>query len=190
MIRQLHATLGVSLALGLAVPAAAAGQQARVSAAALGHIADDVLNAVLPQERMLSRVPVSSRKIVFDLERTLAAFEKAGALAPGSRELHLRRSVQPGSARLLHDCDQAARKPCAGLGWRVYTFLQPASVTQSELAVQANVMWPDRGGEPFVQGVAPTGRTSLVGFSVKVHFVRDKAGAWKFSRVDSTYLVM
>jgi hypothetical protein len=115
----------------------------------------------------------------------MAAFSQPGAPAATFGDLHMRRPVQLGTKDLLADCSQlpARDRHCLRLGWRVYTSIEPVSVTDSELVVDAIVVWPDRSNTRYVQGVAPTGHATLVGFNVKVYFVSTPTGEWKLSKV-------
>jgi len=180
-------TFAMYLALVCAAPAAA--PQPRVSPAALGHITDEVLNALLPEHGSVSGVPVAQRKIVFDFQRTMAAFARVGTPAASFRDLHVRRPVELGAKDLLDDCSQegGADRPCTRLGSRVYTWIDPVSVTDSQLVVRAYFSWPDRGEVLRKQGVIPrTGLAFLVGFAAEVYFVRASTGEWKFSKIGTT----
>lgn len=42
----------------------------------------------------------------------------------------------------------------------------------------AHVTWAHRGGTPFLEGVASTGRARAVGFSSEVILVRGQDGRW------------
>lgn len=56
--------------------------------------------------------------------------------------------------------------------------VQPKLVTASEATVMAHVTWAHRGGTPFLEGVASTGRARAVGFSSEVILVRGQDGRW------------
>ncbi len=177
-------TFAMYLALVCAPPSA--GRQPRVSPAALGHITDQVLNALLPEHDLVSGVSVAQRKLVFDFQRTMAAFARVGTPAGSFRDLHLRRPVELGGKDLLDDCSQmgGADRPCTRLGSRVYTWIEPLSVTDSQLVVRAYCMWPDRGEALHKRGVTPRTRLAfLVGFADEVYFVRTSTGEWKFSKI-------
>lgn len=181
-----RAAPGALLALGVlaAVAAPAAAQPARLPAEAVGQLAEAVLDARLAPGQELSRVPVARRGLRFDHARTLAAFgaDTSVAALPGA----LRARVQPGTRALLDDCEQGARTPCARLGWSAYATISPVAVSDAQAIVRLHVAWPDRSGEAFVEGVAPTGRTSRVGFSAEIHLARDPVGRWVFVRQGRT----
>jgi hypothetical protein len=185
IIKRRHIGLGWALVLILAALApAASAQQRQLLPGALGQIADEVLNALIPPDQLLSRVPVAKRKIIFDFERTMAAFMKVGTPAASFPDLHMQTPVELGTADLLDDCTQFGLRehPCARLGWRVYTWIAPVSVTDSVIVVRASVAWPERGGLSFQPDLAPEGRATLVGFTTEVHLVRTPTGKWKFSK--------
>lgn len=50
----------------------------------------------------------------------------------------------------------------------------------------AHVTWAHRGGTPFLEGVASTGRARAVGFSSEVILVRGQDGRWKFVKTTRT----
>lgn len=179
-------TGGVVVSLAALAPALPA-QQPSLTPTALGQITDQVLQALSPQDGMLSRVPVGKRKIVFDFQRTLAAFTNIGMPTASFSELHMETPVELGTDELLGDCSQHdLLKPCARLGWRVYTWIEPVSLTNSQIVVQASFMWADRGSTPLQEGVMPEGHAGLVGFSSKVYLVRTRTGGWKFLKVGVT----
>lgn len=188
-IKRRRIGLGWALALFLAAPAPAApAQQPQLSPATLGQIADEVLHALIPPDELLSRVPVAKRGIVFDFERTMAAFMKVGTPAASFPDLHMRTPVELGTAELLGDCTQFGLRdePCARLGWRVYTRMAPVSVTDSVIVVRASVAWPSRLGPPFQPGIEPEGRAFLASYTTEVHLVRTPAGKWKFRKRGTT----
>jgi hypothetical protein len=180
-------TIATALAgLSLVWPRPAAAQRSNLAPAALGQIVDVVLGALAAPDSSLSRVSVAKRKIYFDYERTIAAFERAGVWHASPSELHLRALVTPGTRALLDDCSQLRPEPCRRLGWSIYSWLEPLTVTDSVVVVRAHFTWPDRGSAPVREGVAPNGRAFLVGFSSEVYLVRDPDGVWRFSRVRKT----
>lgn len=189
MIKQFWTALtcGIVVSLTALAPALAA-QQPRLSPTALGQITDQVLQALTPQEQMLSGVPVGKRKIVFDFQRTMAAFANVAMPTANFSELHMETPVELGTRELLGDCSQhSPLKSCARLGWRVYTWTKPVSVTNSEIVVRASFLWADRSGLPFQEGVTPEGYGVLIGFDSEVHLVRTQTGGWKFSEVGDTH---
>lgn len=147
----------------------------------LAKIVDGVLRAVVTPDSAASRVPISKRGVYFDHVRTRAAF----GLGTGQADtaLPLRVNARPGSRALLDDCDQLGLKPCRLLGWGVYVWIQPLAVTSSSARVRAWVEWPDRGRAAYLDGVAPTGRATLVGFGREVYLVRTPEGGWKVDRL-------
>lgn len=180
-----HLCVAVACGLGyFAVPARVApAQQPHLSPAALGQVVDEVLNALVPPDRPLSRVPVAERGIVFDVGRTMAAFPEIGTQATNFRDLRVRTPVELGTKDVLDGCTQHLRQnACARLGWRVYTWMSPVSVTSSEIVVRAHVRWAERGGARPERGMAPEGSASLVGFSTDVYLVRTPTGEWRFSK--------
>lgn len=167
-------------------PTALGAQRPALTPVSLGQVADVIFSALAPPDSSLSRVPIRERKIAFDYERTIAALEQGGGAHASVSELTLRTPVTAGTRALLDDCSQAAPKACSKLGWMVYTWLEPRSITDSEVVVQAHFSWADRGRVPFLEGVAPTGPASLVGFTSEVHLVRSSAGEWRISRLGTT----
>lgn len=154
-------------------------QPAPLDPAAVSSLVDATLDELLPEGHRLSRVPIAQRGIFFDHERTLAAFGHPGAAPLPLTGLHRRTTVKPGSSTLLDDCDQAMRKPCNQLGWAVYVWIAPVSVTASEARVHAHIVWPGRPSTPFEEGVAPVGRAGLVWFMADLYFARTPDGSWK-----------
>lgn len=161
-------------------------QPAPLDRAAISALVDVVLDEVLPEGQRLSRVPIAQRGVYFDHERTMAAFGHPGGQPLPLSGLRLRTTVKPGSGTLLDDCDQAMRKPCSQLGWAVYVWVAPISVTAPEARVHAHIVWPGRGGTPFEEGVAPVGRAGLVWFVADLYFARRANGGWKFVRQGPT----
>ena len=181
--RFIAAGCGILLCAG---PQALGAQRRAISPRELGQIADAVFSALVPPDSSLSRVPIRERKLVFDAERTIAAFERAGSPHASYADLHMRTPAKPGTRAVIGDCSQLASRPCSALGWSVYTWLQPVSITDSEAVLRAHFLWADRGREQFQEGVAPTGRALLVGFTSEAHLIRTAGGGWRFSRVGST----
>jgi hypothetical protein len=181
--KTLVSGIGV-LALFTSAPLAA---QSPLSVAAIGQIADAVLSTLVPPDSSLSRVSVSKRTIAFDYDRTLSLFERAGT-PHTSTNLHLQTPVIPASRALLDDCSQALPKPCASLGWRVYSWLEPISISDDEVIVRAHFQWPDRGSAQFSEGSAPNGHAYLVGFDTDVHLTPVSGGNWRVSGLGKTYV--
>jgi hypothetical protein len=175
--------VGILASFGWASPVEA---QSDLTASAIGQITDAVFSAVLPQDSSASRVSVAKRKIRFDFDRTLSLFERARVLRGAPTELHLKTPATAGSRALLKDCSQAVPQPCAGLGWSIYSWLEPLSITDSEVVVRAHFSWPDRGSERFLEGSVPSGRAYLVGFSTEVYLTPEPGGGWRVSRRGTT----
>lgn len=164
------------------------GQERRLDQAEVAQIVHDVVERLLPAGKGLSRVPVEQRGVFFDHDRTWAAFGHKGAAEFPLSALRLRTIVRPGTDSLLAGC--GAPSICTThLGWGVYVSISPSSVTASEAVIHASFFWPDRGGAQFEQGVVPTGRSTLVGFTARLYFARSPDGSWKFVREGPT-LVM
>ena len=163
-----------------------AAQRSSITATELGQIADAVFGALVPPDSSLSRVPMRDRRLVFDRERTIASFEQAGAPHASFADLQLRTLTTTGTRAVLDDCSQLVAKSCSGLGWNVYTWLQPISIADSVAVVRAHFLWADRGGLQFHEGVTPTGPARLVGFTTEAHLVREAGGVWRFSHLGIT----
>jgi hypothetical protein len=159
-------------------------QEPRLAPNSIGQIVDEVIRALLPPDKSVSRVPVASRGIFLDHARTMAGFHQPTSPEVSLSNLGLRSTVKVGGPDLLEDCDQTGLTPCNRLGWAVYLLIEPVSVTNSEALVRARIGWPDRRKTPFVPGMAPTGRASLAGFIADVKLVRGADGAWKFDKLD------
>jgi hypothetical protein len=183
MSRNMRVPLLAFIALASAHPVAA--QTPRLTAAELGQIVDAVFDTLARPTTTFSRVPLAQRTLVFDAGRTLAAFQRVGVSGVFA-DLHLRTPIKQGTQALLDDCRQAGRLPCDRLGWSVYAWFDPVTVTDSLAVVRATFLWPDRGNTPFVANVSPTGGGYLAGFTSEVFLVRARDGSWKFSRVGST----
>lgn len=133
--------------------------------------------------KSLSRIPAGKRGIVFDADRTLSSFERAGVpRSARMRDLAVSVAVKPASRSALFDCSQSVARQCGGLGWGVYSAIEFVGLRGDSLDVKAVFLWSDRGRAPFVEGVAPTGRGFLVGFTTPVVLVRDPVGKWLLVR--------
>lgn len=162
--------------VAMAAAPSAAAQRQSLPPSEIAQIADEALRVVLPPESSLSGVPVASRQLAFDFERTLTAF---GASPGADTALRLARPVTPASRSVLSDCSQMDKKPCASLGWRAYVWIEPVSVTDSNAVVRANVNWADRRSTPFIPSSPAAGTGFLTGFSTKLHLVRTAGGRWR-----------
>lgn len=161
-----------------------AAQKVQLSQAAVAEIVSEVFRAILPPSDSLSRVPNARRTMLFDYERTMAAFGYADT-ATARPDLRTPLSVAAGSASLLTDCNQTGTKPCQRLGWNAYVWIEPRSLTNSQAVVRGHVRWIERG-TPFTNGAIPSGRASLVGFTTDVHLARAPNGQWRFLRNGTT----
>jgi hypothetical protein len=177
-----------SALVGIAVCAfvqSMAAQQSHLAPTAVDQIVREVLRALVPPGESLSRVSVTKRKIFFDRGRTMAAF--GHPVAPTSfPDLGIQVPATAGSRSLLSDCDQSGTKPCKQLGWSAYVWMEPISITSSQVVVRAYLSWPERGRTPFVEGMAPTGKASLAGFATEVHLAQSANGQWQFVRKGRT----
>lgn len=153
----------------------------------MGQIVDAVMGELLPQESSVSRVPVSKRTVVFDHEKTMARFKQLGHASAAFADLELRTPVVVGTDAVLNDCSELEMRACAGLGWRVYAWIEPLSVSDSEALVRGHFRWADRGTAVYQESVTPEGRALLVGMSADVYLARAKGGAWTFSRRGTMY---
>lgn len=160
-------------------------QERRLDQAEVAQIITAVVERKLPAGKRLSRVPVEQRGVFFDHDRTWAAFGHAGAAEFPLSGLRVRTTVRPGTAELLAGCGAPAICPTQ-LGWGVYVSIAPSSVTTSEVAIDASFYWPDRGSAQFEEGVAPTARAMLVGFTARLYFARSPDGTWRFVREGPT----
>jgi hypothetical protein len=185
-IRLRHVIAASCSLLWCAGSQALGAQRPALAPTELGQIADAVFGALAPPDSSLSRVPIRDRGLIFDAERTIAAFEQTGSPHASFGDLHMRTPARVGTRAVLGDCSQVVANSCSSLGWNVYTWLEPVSRTDGEVVVRATFLWADRGRVPFQEGVAPTGRAGLVGFTSEAHLVRTSGGAWRFSRMGST----
>lgn len=161
-------------------------QESRITPKEIAQIADEVLRTLMPPGQFVSRVEVSKRGVFFDHVRTLAAFGQQASTVEAVRTLRLQSPVLPGSRAMLNDCTQTKLKSCAGLGWAVYVWLEPIFISRSDAEVRANVFWPDRGAASFQEGVSPSGRAYLVGYSMNMILTRAADGSWKLSKQGKT----
>jgi hypothetical protein len=154
-------------------------QETRLPPNEVGQILNVALQALVPSEHSVSRVPVAMRGTFLDFERTMTAF---GYTAPWSipfASLGLL-SAKQGSRALLDDCDRMRMKTCSQLGWSLYVWAQPVSITASHGRVRAFIFWPDRGPTPLSPNSRPEGAAVLVGFSAEVEVQRAADGRWQY----------
>lgn len=154
-------------------------QHERLRPAAIGQIVDAALRQVIAPTDSLSRVSVAKRKVFFDHERTIGAFGYFGGSTPLSA-LGLRSAVTKGSRTLLNDCDQWGEKPCKELGWRVYAWVEPVSVTESQAVVRVHASWLELDPKTFKEGTSPRVPGFLTSMIREVHLARSGNGDWKF----------
>ncbi|MGI8842414.1 MAG: hypothetical protein ACR2HZ_01850 [Gemmatimonadaceae bacterium] len=176
-----YACFGVGLC-GLVDPLSA--QQTHLAPTDIRQIVQQAFHTLLPPGTSLSRVSIEKRRVLFDHERTMAAFGYSGALTLSY--LRIQPPVTAASQRVLNDCDQARRKPCSQLGWRVYVWIEPISMTNSTAVVRGHVLWPERGSTEFVKGSPPTGEAFLTGFYTELHLARLANGKWRVVRTGRT----
>ncbi len=153
----------------------AQAQQSRLAPAEISQIVDEVLRVLVPPPGDTLGYH-SKSKPFFDHKRTMVAFGYVDA----PPLLDLRTSVATGSRNLLSDCDSWGRKPCTQLGWSLYVWVKPSSITSSQAVVHAYVAKAGRGHTPFVEGVVPTGNAYLNVSDHEIHLARDTNGKWKF----------
>ena len=161
-------------------------QESPFAPTSIGQLVNEVLQALVPPDKLISRVSVARRGIVFDYARTIAAFRNAGAPETSPSDLAVRAEVTQGGESVLDDCDQMGTRSCQRLGWSAYVWIEPISVTATEAVVRAHLSWPDRGRASFEEGVAPTGRAALTGYSAEVYLIRHADGGWRFNKLGRT----
>jgi hypothetical protein len=152
----------------------------------MGQIVDAVMGELLPQGSSVSRVPVSKRTIVFDYEKTMVRFKQLGYTGATFADL-VRTPVVVGTENVLDGCSHLSMKACAKLGWRIYGWIEPVSISDTKILVRGHFQWADRGSAAYQEGTPPEGRALLVGMSAEVYLARAKDGAWKFSRRGTMY---
>ena len=157
-------------------PARGTAQQASIEPRAVGQIINEVLDSLLPPKGSTPH-EVWQRGVLFDYQRTLAAFHQSPSV-PKS-DLRLRHSMKEGFNSLLDDCDQMGRKPCTQLGWSVYAYIEPVTITETKALVRAVMLSADRT-TPFIPGTTPKGKAYLSGGSTEVYLTRVKGGPWKY----------
>jgi hypothetical protein len=174
------------LAIGCALIAApfssSAAQTTWLTPAEIGQVFDEVLPIVLPPGGSLSQVHTADRRIRFDHARTMAAFGYVSR--PTRAMLRLRSAVDSGDKSLLSDCDPAARKPCSQLGWNAYVWMEPVSMSNSQMQVRVHVLWADRKAT-FAPGVSPSGKAYLTMFTAHLYLERVDS-RWRFVKEGPT----
>lgn len=160
-------------------------QQDRLPPAVVGQMVDELLSRVVPPNESLSRVSVGRRKIIFDGERTIAAFGyPAGSIS--FTDLGLKSAVTQSSRAVLENCDFWGRHQCTRLGWRVYVWIEPVTVTKANAFVRVHIIWADRDASSFKEGVPPTGRAVLLEMVKQVELARSGMGRWNYVKEGPT----
>lgn len=160
------------LCLGIALLSGSAAAQApRPAPAEIGQIVDAALHAAVPPATHPTDV-LTEPPIRFDHGRTLAGFGYADD-ADARAALRVTRAVTDGSGALVEDCDYHGSKPCSRLGRSRYVYVEPTSVSDSEIAVWVHVSWVTR---------VPSGRSFKSSRSTEVFLRRSGAGSWTFVR--------
>lgn len=157
-------------------------QQTNLAPSDMRQIVEQVFQTILPPGTSLSRVSIEKRRVLFDHDRTMAAFRYGSALNLSG--LRIQPPVTAASRGALNDCDQAGRKPCSQLGWKVYVWIEPISLTNNTAVVRGHVVWPGRGPSEFVEGVPPTGRAFLTFFTTDLYLARSANGEWRVVKTD------
>lgn len=161
-------------------------QEPSLSPRSVGQIVNEVLDAVLPDDQLLSGIPAGRRGIVFDYARTTDAFQRVGAAPISSSEHTPRAGVKPSGEHLLDDCDQRGKGSCTRLGSSAYIWIQPVSATATDAIVWAHVSWLERGSTLLEKSGGLTGNARLTGFSAQVHLTRGASGVWKVNKIGRT----
>ena len=140
----------------------------------IGQIIDAAVQAVSPSWERHANSTIAERGIRFDYARTMAGFGYADN-ARARANLGLTRALTAGSDSLLVDCDQMGSKACSRLGRSVYVYLEPTSVSSSEVALWVHMEWV---GTP-----SKSKRTYLASFSAEVFLSRSGSGPWTLVRL-------
>lgn len=164
-------------------------QTGKLSPKEIGQILDATIRAVLPDTMTLSRVPISKRSLRVDYERTLNAFGNSGG-EKAAAAMNLQTKWAMAAPDLFNDCDQIGSKPCSKMGWQVYTYISPVSVTGADATIRLSVTWAEHDPDRYMEGQAPTPkvgkRVPLASFSSEVQLRRSSSGTWQFLRVGRT----
>jgi hypothetical protein len=179
-----HTLLGGLLLTAAAAAFEPVAAQQKLATADVEQIVGRVLDFLVPESKVLSRVPVAQRGVFFDHSRTSVSFAPVHTTPYAA--IAVRAGVAKGDTGILADCKQVGRSTCLQLGWGVYTSIEPASLDSSNLVVRATVLWPDRGSAPFAAGVAPRSAAILVGYLAELHLRRESDGTWKVLRQGKT----
>ena len=149
-------------------------QTPQISAKEIGQIIEAAVQAVTPAFERNANSTMAERGIRFDYARTMAAFgHEDNARTRGS--LGLTRALTAGSDSLLVDCDHFGSKACSRLGRSVYMYLEPFSVSPSEVAMWVHVVW---AGTP-----AKSKRAFKANSSTEVFLSRSGSGPWTLLRL-------
>jgi hypothetical protein len=140
----------------------------------IGQIVDAAVQAVIPSWERHAHSTIAERGVRFDFARTMAAFGYADN-ARARASLGMTLALTAGSDSLLVDCDQMGSKPCSRLGQSVYMYLEPISVSTSEVALWVHVVW---AGTP-----PKSKRTFRASSSTEVFLSRSGSGPWTLVRL-------
>ncbi len=149
-------------------------QAPRRSPKEIGQIIDAAWHAVIPAWERHAGSTVAEHEIRFDYGRTLAAFGYADDAAARA-SLDLTHAFTGGADSLLVDCDQRGSKTCSRLGRSVYMYLEPISVSGSEVVVWVHVSWASTPPN--------SKRTFGASSSTQVFLSRSGSGPWTFVRL-------
>lgn len=189
-VRQTHSFHRYHILGALLLSAASAGvepvaaQHRTLATIDVEQIVDRVLDYLVPESKVLSRVPVAQRRVFLDHARTSASF--APLRTTPLDVFTVREGVARADTGILADCKQVGRSTCRQLGWGIYASIEPVSVEISNFVVRATVLWPDRGAIPFAQGGAPRSAAILVGYMAELHLGRERDGGWKVLKQGKT----
>jgi hypothetical protein len=157
-------------------------QQTLLQPKEVGQLTSVALDSVLPVGLRLSGVTVSNRKVLFDFARTSSAFGRDVPDSTAARDFDLKRPLRLASRDVLVGCDRSRSSACQNMGWQVYVWVEPVSLSPSSATVRVHARWPDRGSEAFAEGTAPVGRAGLVGFFTEISLARSRSGQWEYVR--------
>lgn len=181
-LRSLLILIGAS---GLLGPVAA--QQAPMSHTEIMQMTDEVLQHVVPADKMFTGIAASRRPLFFDYGRTMAAFGHAQADSVPHPGLGLARGVQYRSQGLLANCDGWLRPgQCRALGWGIYVWLEPVKITDPTALVNVHLAWAGRDPEGYKKGLTPMGQTARIDNMTQVHLDRRQDGKWTFVKTGMT----
>lgn len=168
-----HLRLLGRLFIGVALVATSVqAQTSRRSSKEIGQIIDAALQSVVPSWERHANSTVAEHGIRLDYARTMAAFGSADDVSARA-SLGLTRALTAGSDSLLVDCDQIGSKACSRLGRSIYVYLEPISVSTSEVVVWVHMVWASTSSK----------RTFKASSSTEVFLSRSGSGPWTFVRL-------